>query len=262
MLLSFYMADNHVLASNVRMKCKDDIFWIYHGVVAINITFGDVLDYLKQFLRANPKETVIMQYQTEGDPDDCTKDFQTLFKEEYERYLDSSMQFSLYSDGTRNLKLGQTRGKVVLIDWFDKDNSITTAISGGTDLGFNRPDSQKIENTYEGITSIGGMGMDAYEKRLEDNIRNSQYDREYRGFYVTFLSAIDAPWDDPEDFAKEVNPHIRKYLQQHRDNGKYGAILMDFPSHGLVDEIISNNPGTDIIFYCIFTITHLYAQIC
>merc|ERR550539_816366 len=119
-----------------------------------------------------------MQYQPAGDhPDDCVKDFPTLFKDEYKKYLDSSMRYSSYGDGTGALKLGQTRGKVVLIDWFDKDDSNKSATLGGTEMGFDKVGNENaIENTYEGIMSIGGMGMSAYEKLLEENVKKSQDD--------------------------------------------------------------------------------------
>ena len=145
--------------------------------------------------------------------------------------------------------MGHTRGKVVLIDWWDEDGSNTPAVSGGTEMGFDGIGIKDIteENTYNDIEQFGGMGMSAYEKLLEKNIEKSQSDQTYQNFYVTFLSASDPPQYTPEYYANRVNKHMRKYLQKRRDNGKYGIILMDYPSHGVVDEIISNNPGSDII---------------
>merc|ERR1712110_962745 len=127
-------------------------------------------------------------------------------------------------------------------DWKDKDNSKINAITGGNELGFDEK-TMKVQNIYEPSKEKPPLDVEGYRKALEEQIEESQSATAYRGFYVTFLSASEGN-DTPKYWAEKVNNEIKIYLAERRDKGKYGAVVMDFPSHGLLDEIISNNPAS------------------
>lgn len=114
---------------DIRCKITEgrNSFAIHHGAVYQKLMFGDVLRQCKEFLDANPSETVLMRVKQEHKESPWENDalFKEIFYSQYVKecnphwYLDSSVP-----------TLGQVRGKIVLlgnvaglggIDWSDLD---------------------------------------------------------------------------------------------------------------------------------------------
>ena len=232
---------------DIRLRCYINEFWLYHGSESIGITFKETLKRIKTFLRANRGETVIMSYQDEHTPYKCDDDkndnwFSDLFKREWET-LHSSMRYSNY-DNNCWPKLKDTRGKVVL--WRQ---------SGKAKIGFKK--NNGFENTWEGVASFYGSITEQYKKDLKTNIEKSMKYPTGKYPYITYLSASDIKrlaWLNPLHIAKKINPYIKNFLSNLNtaeiNTKKFGVVAMDFPSNGLVDEIIKRNPLKGKTYNC------------
>ena len=237
---------------DIRLRCYNNEFWLYHGSESIGITFKETLKRIKTFLSANRDETVIMSYQDESSPYNCDDDtndnwFSDLFKREWET-LHSSMRYSDY-DNNCWPKLKETRGKVVL--WRQ---------SGKAKIGFNHhasPKSESFANTWTGVATWTGSITDKYKNDLKANIKRSMGKPQSQCPYITYLSANDCKhriWLHPEHIAKKINPYIKNFLSNLNtaeiNTKKFGVVAMDFPSNGLVDEIIKRNPLKGKTYNC------------
>jgi len=112
---------------DIRSRHIQDRFAIHHGPVFQNAMFGnDVLKPVVDFLRAHPGEIVLMRVKEEHDPADNTRTFAETFewyRDEVWYHDDEGTPIAPYRDwiwmGTQqNPKLGQVRGKIVILDNF------------------------------------------------------------------------------------------------------------------------------------------------
>lgn len=96
---------------DIRAKHNGGSFPIHHGIVYLGVDFEDVLKDVRDFLRQNPTESVFMRFKQEessaSDPE-----MEELFKKYYDRYKDI---FWVNTSGTTNPKVGDFRGKLVLL---------------------------------------------------------------------------------------------------------------------------------------------------
>src|SRR5690606_24676727 len=96
---------------DIRCRLHEGAFTIHHGPIYQEKNFTDVLSDCRDFLDANPGETIIMSLQQEYSeaPDE---EFAALFND---RYMDEEgFDSLLYREGTIPT-LGRARGKVVLL---------------------------------------------------------------------------------------------------------------------------------------------------
>ena len=94
-----------------RLRQHKNSFRIYHGPIYLGFYFGaGVLMPIKEFLDANPTETVIISYQREDDPIDSTESFEQTLQRDIENHLPDRAY-----TGDTVPTLGSVRNKVRLV---------------------------------------------------------------------------------------------------------------------------------------------------
>ncbi|RZU47501.1 1-phosphatidylinositol phosphodiesterase [Fluviicoccus keumensis] len=107
-----------VRALDIRCRHYYDKFTIHHGLIYQNANFDDVLTTARQFLQANPRETLLMRVKEEYNPEGNTRSFADTFADYAARYPGL---FWTYSGPTPTL--GEARGKIVVLQNFSAPQS-------------------------------------------------------------------------------------------------------------------------------------------
>lgn len=99
---------------DIRVRHTSDRFALHHGIVFLDVMFGDFLGSVTDFLRQNPSETVLFRLKEEQDPDNNNSRSlgQTL-----KYYLDTYGSYLLTQ--STGVTLREARGKYIVIS----DNS-------------------------------------------------------------------------------------------------------------------------------------------
>jgi 1-phosphatidylinositol phosphodiesterase len=119
---------------DIRCRHIDDVFTIHHGDIYQKEVFGDVLNTVKAFLADNPGETVLMRVKEEKTAKRTTRSFRETFEEKYWNLYKSYM----YQGTSSNPKLGDVRGKIVILqNWV------------GGDFGIAYPSAFTIQDDYD-----------------------------------------------------------------------------------------------------------------
>jgi 1-phosphatidylinositol phosphodiesterase len=113
------------LGSGIRVldiRCRHwrDKFPIYHGSFFQNVWFNDVLQMAVNFLKDNPGETILMRVKEEYKPEGNTRTFEETFRLEYWNHYKAHM-WQRKDDDDVNPTLGEMRGKIVILQDFDRD---------------------------------------------------------------------------------------------------------------------------------------------
>ena len=117
------MALNFQLQSGIRVldiRCRHmrNRFKIYHGIVDQTVWFDAVLNMVVDFLTKHPSETVLMRVKEENDSTGSNRPFQETFRVEYwEKYINH-----MWLGKSKNPTLGEMRGKIVILQDFDREN--------------------------------------------------------------------------------------------------------------------------------------------
>ena len=118
---------NGVRFLDIRLKLEDGDFRVHHGVMDANLTFNQVLQWSKDFLRSHPSECIIMSIKNEGDTEVDGKYFHTELEN---NFIKSSSWSSLFYTGTSIPKLDDVRGKIVLFRRYGSSSLGINASSG------------------------------------------------------------------------------------------------------------------------------------
>jgi 1-phosphatidylinositol phosphodiesterase len=104
---------------DVRCRHIEDVFAIHHGAFFQHAFFGeDVLRPVNEFLSQHPNETILMRVKEEYNPAQNTRSF----AETFEWYMSLYGQRVWQPTGD-NPKLGEVRGKIVILDNFTPDGT-------------------------------------------------------------------------------------------------------------------------------------------
>lgn len=213
------------LAAGVRsldIRCRhiNNAFAIHHGPVYQGLNFNDVLNSITTFLQSNPGETVIMFLKEEYEPENNTRTFAQTFT----AYVNQNP--SLWSLGTTVPKLGDVRGKIVLIRRFgDADGRGINATgtwpddSTGTIEG---PPRLRIQDVYK--VWDRGNKWDYINALLLESGQNPTT------LYVNYSSGY-SPWTfgipDIPHVANYINPRLEQFFRSAKPR-RYGIVVMDF----------------------------------
>ncbi|MDG4859483.1 phosphatidylinositol-specific phospholipase C [Streptomyces sp. T-3] len=214
------------LASGVRfldVRCRaiDGSFAIHHGAAFQNLMFGDVLVACRDFLAAQPGETVLMRVKQEYS-EVGNAEFAGIFND----YLDRRGWRSLFLIGNGLPQLGAARGKVVLI-----------ADNGGLPGGLRWGDSAvfDLQDDYQ---------AEPFAKWPKVEAQFRQAAQEPGKQYINFVSC--AAGLPPRWNADRLNPQVHSLLDSAEASGwrGLGIVPMDYPNtrSGLVEALIRHNP--------------------
>lgn len=102
-----------VRAFDIRLRATTDRLTVHHGPVYQNASFDDVLEAMSAFLRAHPRETLLMRVKEEYSAEPGSPGFDTLFAAYAQRYA-----AYLAAPDDANPALGELRGKIVILQNF------------------------------------------------------------------------------------------------------------------------------------------------
>lgn len=208
---------------------------LVHSVFPVSLAgkklFRDLYNDILRFLRENPSETLIMSLKREGAGNATDAQLSTILHQHY-----ISRDPHLWYTEPRIPRLGETRGKIVLVRRFGLDDSIKGQ-HNGRGLGIDA--SNWADNTPDNLAASGHLRVqDFYEVKESENIaRKIEYvtahfqrsgaiphDRGGGGdgnlppIHLNFLSASNF-WNVdtwPERVAAKVNPACVEWLcRQH-----------------------------------------------
>ena len=94
---------------DIRAKYNKNSFPIHHGIAYLRADLDDVLKTVKEFLEANPSETVLIRFSQEYSSASDTE-MKLLFDKYYNKF-----KSIFYQGSSRNPKLGDVRGKLILL---------------------------------------------------------------------------------------------------------------------------------------------------
>ncbi|MBV9264572.1 MAG: phosphatidylinositol-specific phospholipase C domain-containing protein [Acidobacteriaceae bacterium] len=241
---------------DIRCRQISDIFAIHHQQFYLGLNFGSgVRDVCINFLKANPRECILMQIKPEYTPANNKLTFQQVFNnyvQGFENYF--------YTDDTIPT-LGDVRGKIVLVRRFSVDP--------GTSEHFGLNPSPWPDNPADPF-SCTYLGSDNNQVTIEiqDHYLLGPSDGKFSKvqalidqastdsgstFYVNFSSAT-APASPPDFIAEGVNPLLYDYLAKTFAN-RLGVLNMDYPTrflpinvpaNGLIERIIGLNDNLKI----------------
>ncbi|EJS46899.1 hypothetical protein ICG_05489 [Bacillus cereus BAG1X1-3] len=254
---------------DMRVKRVKDSFAMHHGIVNQKAMFEDVLKETIQFLRENPKETILMRLKEDTDPESGSLSFEEIFK----NYKDRNASYfwdpnSVPSSEKNNPKLGDVRGKIVILQNF----------SASQEYGINY-ESLNTQDKFEVGTGPDGM----YEKwnTVKTHLLNANNNFNNGKIYLNHFSGTGGavallnncyPWfvasgkesrntnsnpkliqknvtNEWRDFPRDINGQVfyggmntlgTDFIQQGGIKHS-GIIAADFPGPGLIDSIIRLN---------------------
>ncbi|AXK32679.1 phospholipase [Streptomyces armeniacus] len=198
---------------DIRCRPIDGAFAIHHGAVYQEKNFNNVLTECRDFLTANPGETVLMSVQKEHS-DASAEEFAAIFNDLYMK--EQGFESLLHRESDRLPALGDVRGRVVLIarepgiGGIDRGNTGLLAVQDEYEL----PVAEKWARVQE--------HMDAAASEAGSTTRLSVN-------YVSTTTGETIP--APRNYAEELNPLVETRLNEEYDRGDrpvHGAVLVDF----------------------------------
>jgi 1-phosphatidylinositol phosphodiesterase len=196
---------------DIRCRHVENIFAIHHGAMYCGLMFGDVIQICRNFLKANPKEVIIMRVKEEYNPENCTRKFVDTFTNYWNKNKDV-MTMTRYIP-----MLDDVRGKVYIIPnfvYWDGYDWARSEIQDEVDV----PTVFDIEKKCKKVE-------DFLEKTKNGNIYN---------FYINFCSGFGyGCW--PYTVADDTN----KVPMKHK--GRLGIVVMDFPGEDAIRHLADQN---------------------
>jgi 1-phosphatidylinositol phosphodiesterase len=236
---------------DIRGRLFQNSLTIHHGPYFLGMGFQDVIDDCKKFLKEHRTETILMNLGPEYDSDS-----QMTYQQVFNNYVNTNK----YLDGTTELwylgtflpKLGQARGKIILLRTFPLDPPSTALgidFSGGGNIPYyahqfstNPDQTLHIENLWS--PSYCGSAYDDKETAIGANINRKQGNDSPNHLYVTLTSATIADgWQfcflTPRTFADHINPWFMTSVNPSK--GPVGVVVMDFPGDDQIKLILDSN---------------------
>ena len=251
---------------DIRCRHINDGFDLYHGDVQIvsslysnaGLKFAaDVRDVCVAFLKANPKECIIMQIKRESSDSNNTQTFeQTL-----DGYLKGFESFFYLDDHVPTL--GEVRGKIVVVRRFGLDQNSTprgiAALPWADNATFsvnytaaNRAAVRlEVQDQYQYSFNLFNPGAPIADKwnNISALLDRAKSDTS-NAWYINETSATDLPELTPRSFAtgldglpptEGINPKLNNYLAGAPFPHRLGTLLADFPDDNMIGRIIGLN---------------------
>lgn len=213
---------------DIRLRRVGRSFAIYHGSCSMYLSFGEVLDEMRAFLKANPSETVLMRVKEEFIPLDGSKPFADIWDSYMKWYGD------LFVAGQAGIPiLRSIRGKILVLRQAD----IRTPYQG-IDYSGKYTD---IQDEYR--VTLFPFSIDVYISIIKKRSLIAEYIDEASESSKIVLNHVSAiglvPW--PLTMAKLTNPHAYKHIGLYTGAKRVGVLIMDFPGPKLIYSIIRTN---------------------
>lgn len=220
----------------------DQTITISHGAIPQPYTFEEVLRETVDFLSRNKKEVILMQLKQESsewDGDTFAALVKTyLIRDEFRDYIHTD---------TSKLTLGDTRGKIVLINRFYDSANFGINVKewpDNTDFSRNKGIPYNVQDHYKICNAVTEYARDKKMSFVNDFF--SQFAFKRNALNICFGSAVCIPLITPEGFAEGNNGINERTARQHLipKRGWNGAVLFDYVDSFAaltIPNIIENN---------------------
>jgi len=247
---------------DIRVKIHNETskLQLFHGNFNCHVSFDEVLDWCKTFLRDHPSEVIMMHIANEDDDEDITDNLNIYFNH-------SNWKNMFYTDKCIESmpRLGDVRGKIVVFKGFKYQEKVPHFIDLYTNWGGAHRGSSTFSfpSSYEAVIK----GKEYFQYYISDEFNEHDTDDKYkkvikhlndadngnsRDFYITFNSiAFNSSLHTPYQYAWAgyeiifgiqaidpiMNPAIRDYLAiylpfyvmpQTEKRFRWGAIMLDY----------------------------------
>lgn len=222
---------------------------VKHGCILCFLSFGDVLNSCKAFLKDHSGETIIMLINTSG----C---LYSNIESRFKHYLEQDAYKNLFYLGETMPNLDSVRGKIVLIRRFKIDDSSTLGIdvsNGWKDnetfplttpqgVQFQIEDQYKDHDTHVKLAVVKSA-IDGSIANASDNIMHITFNSISQGGHTPYQYAWGGSGVDPI-----MNPSLETYLKGKGANQRFGVVMLDFynnkgSQNGIVETLVKANDG-------------------
>ncbi|MFI1017904.1 phosphatidylinositol-specific phospholipase C [Streptomyces sp. NPDC020965] len=203
---------------DIRCRVTGDSYAIHHGAAFQNMMFGDVLISCRDFLQANPSETVLMRVKQEySNESDAT------FRGVFDTYLDTKGWRPLFRIGDGIPTLGASRGKVVLLG----DNNGLPGVRYADSALFD------IQDDWNAVPAAKYPKIEAHFRKA------TQQPGKLFINYVSTSALLPPRWN-----SNDLNPRVHTFLDGPANGWRgLGIVPLDYPNTraGLVGSLIRHN---------------------
>lgn len=212
---------------DIRGKAHDDqTITISHGAIAQPYTFEEVLQQSVDFLRQHSSEVILLQLKQESS-EWSGADYASLVQ----TYLNRSEFKDFIHTDTSKLSLGDTRGKIVLVNRFYDSSHYGINVSDwpdNTDFSRNKGVPYNVQDHYDICNAVTEYARDKKMSFVNDFF--SKYAFKKDELNICFGSAVCIPLITPEGFAAGNNGINERTARQHliAKRGWNGAVLFDY----------------------------------
>ena len=243
--------DAGIRALDIRARHYEDFFTIHHGTVYQEVTFGEVLDIIQDFLNDNPSETVIMRLGDVGvpEPEDPIGTYEDVFLN-YDGW-NPGLFWHPPTWGTNTLPniptLGDVRGQIVIMQDF-----FVGATPNFYGLRYRDISPIHLENDAEVPTIFDIVNL---WERSKDHFEAADAGSSNE-LYMTFLSGVSFeggayPRDVAGGIFLPLPPNLAGWYRGTNDYAleyffkanqtRTGVVMMDFPGPGIIAAIVAHN---------------------
>ena len=236
---------------DIRLKTDRELLSLYHGPMPCNLGFGQVLVWCRDFLEANPSETILMSVKEESG----------YIWNNFRNYMSAFLGLFIHSSLITTI--GESRGKIVLFRRFN-DKGLGVNWFGNGLKGDAWVDNDEFIINYSQEYCI----YDKYKlsdtkekmKELEVILHNSNRTQDinnrkklyvnfssiaYNYYFVNARTPFQYAWGgngvDPA-----INPSLISFLENNPGTNRWGIVILDFynregENNKLVDLLIASN---------------------
>ena len=228
--------NNGIRLLDMRFKVSGERLRVYHGTSAMDLYYEDVFNTIRQFLTDNPTETVIVSIRNENDGANDAE------KAKFKEILNAEMSAnsSKWFTETSFPKLSEARGKMVLFRRYDDNKGVNMCDGWGDDMTFNI-NGGRVQDVYN-ITTTGFLSPN-YNAKWDhiSSLLTEAHNDSGSKFFVNFCSGVNIiAAATPKATSNNINPRLQTFMDT-ASKGKWGWILMDFPTVKLVEDIYMKN---------------------
>jgi len=219
---------------DIRCRHISNVFTIHHGPIYQDINFGGgVRDVCIKFLKAHPKESIVMSIKEEYKATGNTRTFADTFN----WYVQGLESFWYFASNLPTLK--DVRGKIVLFSRFVGGVGIDPS-PWQDNATFERKlvgVLYEIQDQYK-VPTILDKDINAKWTAVQNLLDRAKGDTSDT-WYINFTSGT-STGAYPNAVAARINPRLSGYVNSSISN-KVGTLAMDFPDDDLIGRILSVN---------------------
>lgn len=206
---------------DIRLRLVEDTFKIYHGNEYQRLEFMTVMTAFQDFLSKHPTEFLVMRVREEKKADRPKSSFENAFVDMMKTHGFEKLFYKANSR-TEIPKVGQVRGKIVLIDNYGKLPDC---------IDYPNP-TMSVQDDYD----INDMRKKYNEivQKFEDALA----EKSGATWHINYTSSCSALVDQISS-AKANNAKVEEYLKGKK--GNLGLVLMNFPSLDVIRSIVESN---------------------